>query len=160
MGYLKFIPIFFLLFFAGFVNAESPDSDSHAEDSHSGQSHFGHKEGGFWEIKDKLNLTDEQKSQVQEIRKASNPWEKQKDVWAEKDKLHDLIKKQDSSEAKIFAEAEKINRMQSEANLAKVKNILAFKKVLTPAQFTILSDFMEKKREEMKSKFRGRDDSN
>lgn len=130
-------------------------NDVIAEDKDHGQSHFG-RGGGFEEIKDKLNLTPDQQAKMKEIRKGSKMFTAHKDFMTEKDNLRDLIKKQGSNEADVMTQAEKINKMQSEMNLNRVKNILAFKKILSPEQFNILSEHMEKKRAEFREKFKDR----
>lgn len=113
--------------------------------------------GPFFEIREKLNLTEEQKKQVKELKQDSDMFAKQKELMAEKDKLRDLIKKEGSTEAEVLAQAEKLNKIQGQANIDRVKNIFAFKKILTPQQFDMLSEHMEKKRSDFRENFKDRE---
>mgnify|MGYP001362397486 CR=1 FL=1 len=139
---LKYFIIIIFLVFASTLSAQEREK---------GKGYRGHK-GGFFEIKEKLNLSEEQKKQVKEMRQTAGMFSSYKELAHERDRLRELMKNRDGKDSEIIAQAEKVNKIQSDLNLARVKNMLAFKQILTAEQFDILSEHMEQRRSEFKAK--------
>lgn len=104
---------------------------------------------------DDVGLTDEQRQKLQDLRKSSKLKEMRETLTQEKSKLKEIILKDGSSEGDIMAQLEKVSSAQSNLNKTRVKNVIAFKKILSPDQFDKIQKRMQERRENMRERMQG-----
>lgn len=101
----------------------------------------GMRHGWMNEFMNDLNLTPEQQQKLRDLRgKGAGMRERHEEMRSKRQKLIDLIKVPGSDEATIFALVEEVNKLHAAMNTDRVKRMLAMKKILTPQQFTTLSE--------------------
>ena len=109
------------------------------------------KKSGLREKFAELNLTEEQKTKLKELRQNKDKGkEKFKEVFEARNSLQKLLKDPNASEQQILSEFEKSSKLMQQAQAERIQNMLKIRKILTPEQ---LNKFLEMK-SEFKDKFK------
>ncbi|MFA4916091.1 MAG: Spy/CpxP family protein refolding chaperone [Syntrophales bacterium] len=107
----------------------------------------------FEKIAKELNLTDQQKQQLEEHRKKSMEENAaiHKEMMDKHDELRKELDKSDTNQANVDRIVKELKELHGKRLDSMVTRVQEMKKILTPEQFEKMNKSMEKRREEMKN---------
>jgi Spy/CpxP family protein refolding chaperone len=104
-----------------------------------------------------LNLNDQQKEAVKAFRKEKAEVEKLSiDLRSEQEELREAAKDPKSDDKALLAMVERVNKLQGDINLRKIKNFISLRKSLSPEQLSQIIEKRDELRENMRERFRER----
>ncbi len=96
---------------------------------------------GMRQMIEDLNLTPEQQTQMKTLRENRQGMrDRHENLRDKRNEILNLLKEPKSDESKVLALVEEVNKLDAELNTARVKNMIAMKKILTPDQFIKFTD--------------------
>lgn len=120
--------------------------------SYPGKHHGRHGKGDWWnkaEVQEKLNLTDGQRSRIEEI--ASSREERLESLHTRLETSHEGLKEEmknpDSTRDEILAEYNRLESVHTEFRRAKIEVMLDIRDVLSSEQMVMLADIKERHKE-------------
>jgi Spy/CpxP family protein refolding chaperone len=113
--------------------------------------HYGkHGSHGWWnktEVVEQLNLTDQQKSQIEEITSANKEKTEtlRSQVKTDKEELREMMKNPNSTRDQILSQFDQAGKAHGEFRRAEFEMLLDIREVLTPEQKTALYELKEQR---------------
>jgi len=108
------------------------------------------------EVLRKIDLTEDQKEKIKNIHQEEKERIKglRKEMWENMKKLKDELSIYNSDEKRVNEIIKDINKIGAELFESRINTFIKMKKILSPAQFETFKKEMEKKKEEMRERFR------
>lgn len=110
---------------------------------------FAEPRGGARRILQELNLSSEQKEQLRDMREQRQYVRTlSQEVMEQRRELRELLKDDSSTEQQILDRVNRLNDNIAELNVARIKNLLEMRRVLTPEQRQEARKLIEQRRSE------------
>lgn len=108
-------------------------------------------------LTEELKLSDSQKDALRAFKREKGEIEKIGiDLRTEQQELRELLRDPKSNEKELYSKTDKVNELQAQMNLRKVKNLIALRKTLSPEQLARLLDAGREMRGEAGNQMRER----